>query len=53
MVNKMAQSDYQKFDEMLIVGFGISIEKNRELRRKRRNLATVARKNHKIQVNCV
>ena len=34
----MAQSDYQKFDEMLIVGFGIAIEKNRELRRKRRNL---------------
>ena len=34
----MAQSDYQKFDEMLIVGFGLSLNKARELKRKRKVL---------------
>lgn len=39
MVNKMVnKSEYQMFDEMLIVGFGISIKKCRELRKKRRKL---------------
>ena len=31
-------SSYQMFDEMLIVGFGLSLNKTKELRKKRKNL---------------
>jgi ATP-dependent Lon protease len=38
MVNKMVNSAYLVFDEMLIVGFGLSFKKVKELKRKRKNL---------------
>jgi len=39
MVNKMVHnSGYQMFDEMLIVGFGLSLNKARELKKKRKVL---------------
>jgi len=39
MVNEMvSNSTYQMFDEMLIVGFGLSLKKVKELQKKRKSL---------------